>query len=442
MLSSQGEYTRVSDPFFGSLGKKSRRNLEKKGAGCRLFVTEGSRTHSDFVTSTIREVEDKRKQGLRDGSAGIRKTEAPRLLSVAAAEWQETKKPAWSPKMSEIAANSMVHLLPVLGKKLLVDIDAQDIARYQKARLAEDASPRTVNIEVGMLRQIMRKRGAWERIKPDVAMLAERQDVGRALAPEEEATLLHECGRSRSRILLPFVMLALETGARFNTIRTLQWNNIDFANRCLKFGKDKTPAGTGRTIPLNQRALEAVTFWAQRFPNRQPSHYVFPLEKCRRGGTEESFGFTGAVLYDTDPLQPIGDVKEAWEGAKRRTRRHCPTCKNGVLAEKAKPDKGYVCEACTWKTDAQPTALATVRFHDLRHTAVSRMIAARVPLPIIAKIVGWSAGTMAKMAARYGHFSMDELRGAVEAISAPRIAQESPQFPPQSQTRSEGLSVN
>jgi hypothetical protein len=70
------------------------------------------------------------------------------------------------------------------------------------------------------------------------------------------------------------------------------------------------------------------------------------------------------------------------------------------------------------------------------------MIAARVPLPIIAKIVGWSAGTMAKMAARYGHFSMDELRGAVEAISAPKIAKESPQFPPQSETQSEGVSVN
>jgi len=46
------------------------------------------------------------------------------------------------------------------------------------------------------------------------------------------------------------------------------------------------------------------------------------------------------------------------------------------------------------------------------------MIAARVPLPIIAKIVGWTAGTMAKMAARYGHFGIEELRGAVEAISS------------------------
>ena len=46
------------------------------------------------------------------------------------------------------------------------------------------------------------------------------------------------------------------------------------------------------------------------------------------------------------------------------------------------------------------------------------MIAARVPLPIIGKIVGWAPGTLAKMAARYGHFGIEELRGAVEAISS------------------------
>jgi len=399
------------------------------------FMFHGQRIRETTGMTSItraREVESKRKQALRDGGAGIRKAQAPRLLSVAAGEWQESKALAWSPKMALIAKNSVSHLLPILGKKLLVDIEARDVSKYQKARLEEGASGRTVNLEVAMLRQVMRKRGTWERIKADVQMLPERQDVGRALTSEEETALVHECSQSRSRIVLPFVILALETGARYNTIRTLQWSNIDFVNRCLTFGKDKTKAGTGRTVPLNQRAIETLTFWAQQFPNRQPHHYVFPLEKCGQAGTEESFGFTGKVVYKTDPLQPIGDVKEAWEGAKRRTQRHCPFCKDGLLVDKQKPaKKGYVCESCNSETDKLPEALKSVRFHDLRHTAVSRMIAARVPLPIIAKIVGWSAGTMAKMAARYGHFGMDELRGAVEAISSPKIGAGYPQFPPQ-----------
>jgi integrase len=213
-------------------------------------------------------------------------------------------------------------------------------------------------------------------------------------------------------------VLALETGARFNTVRTLQWRNIDFANRCLKFGKDKTAAGTGRVVPLNPRATTVLTFWAQQFPERKPEHYVFPLEKCSGAGQEDTFGFVGSKTYDTDPTQPIGDIKEAWEAAKKRTRRHCPNCKSGILADKPRPETGYTCIECKAEVQDLPASLVAVRFHDLRHTAVTRMIDAGVPLPKIAKIVGWTAGTMAKMAARYGHFGIEELRGAVEAISS------------------------
>jgi len=169
---------------------------------------------------------------------------------------------------------------------------------------------------------------------------------------------------------------------------------------------------------------------------------VFPLEKCGGAGSEESFGFTGQVVYEANPSQPIGDVKEAWESAKRRTRRHCPACRGGILREKVCSGKGYVCEACQWEADALPSGLTSVRFHDLRHTAVSRMIAAGIPLPIIAKIVGWSAGTMAKMAARYGHFGMEELRGAVEAMSALKIEAGSPQFSPQLEPHAATGAVN
>lgn len=261
----------------------------------------------------------------------------------------------------------------MVGKRLLVDVEAKDISRYQKARLAEGASGRTVNIEVGILRQIMRKHNAWSRIQQDVTMLAERQDVGRALPEDEERILLLECSRSRSRILYPFVMLALQRGARRNTIRTLQWSNIDFVNRCLKFGKDKTASGTGRTVPLNQRALETLKFWAQH-PNRLPEHYVFPAEKV--GAAGETFG---AKVYATDPTEPVGSIKEAWETAKRRTRRHCPHCKAGTLVDKQQPEEGYVCLECDAEMRKLPAGLFSVRFHDLRHTAVSRMIAPACP---------------------------------------------------------------
>lgn len=402
------------------------------------FVFRGQRIRESTGVSSItraRKICDKRRRDLEEGAAGIRRKKQPALLSVAAAQFRESNRVRWSAAMNEIAQRNLGHLLPILGKTLLVDIDSGDVQRYQAARSAEGASNRTINMEVALLRQIMRKHGLWARIAPDVKMLPERGDVGRALTAAEESMMLLECGRSRSRILLPFVVLSLETGARYNTIRTLLWANVDLINGCLKFGKDKTASGTGRTIPLSSRAVETLKFWAQNFPDRLPSHYVFPFERYGTSGTTGVFGFTGVKVYSADPTRPVGDIKTAWQLAKRRTRRHCPECKSGTLVDQEKPAAGYRCVDCEFVTPELPAGLARLRLHDLRHSAVSRMIAARVPLPIIAKIVGWSASTLAKMAARYGHFSMDELRGAVETISAPAVSEivaGYPQNPPQS----------
>jgi integrase len=359
-------------------------------AGSRIYWMDfhfhGQRIRESTEMPSItraREVQAKRKQELRDGAAGIRKRESPKLFSVAARDWIEAKTPKWSPRMLGIAENSMKHLAPAFGKKLVVDVEARDVTRYQKARKAANASNRTVNIEVGCLRSVLKRHGLGARIQPGVEMLPERDDVGRALSAEEETVLLAECGKSRSRLLLPFVLVAIETAARCGTIRRLQWKNVDFTNRCLTFGKDKTRAGSGRTIPLTPRALETLRFWAQSFPERQPDHYVFCHERYGGAGTDEVFGFTNATVFETDPMRPTGAVKVAWEQARKRA--GLPGC----------------------------------RLHDLRHTGCSRMIAARVPLPIIAKIVGWSAGTLAKMAARYGHFSIEEMRSALESIERP-----------------------
>lgn len=392
-------------------------------AGSRIywmdFYFKGQRIRESTDQPGItraKEAQDKRRQDLRDGSAGIRKREAPKLFSGAAAEFQKAKKAAWSPGMSTIAAGAMKHLAPAFGKKLVVDIEASDIERYQEARLAEGASGRTANIEVGFLRSVLKRHGLWARIQPHIKMLPERSDVGRALSAYEEMALLDECGNSRSRILRPFVTLAIETAARYGTIRRLQWRNVDFENRRLTFGKDKTRAGTNRTIPLMPRALETLRFWAESFPDRKPEHYVFPYERIGGSGAEDAFGFNCARVYETDPTKPTGSIKKSWEGARVRTRLHCPACKSGRLAQETKPATGYACAACEWKSAELPPGLAAVRFHDLRHSGVSRMIAARVPLPMIGDIVGWTHGTLAKMLKRYGHFSIEEMRLAMESI--------------------------
>jgi integrase len=366
--------------------------------GQRIRESTGTRSKTLAL-----KIENKRRQALEEGAAGIRKQRQPLLLSVAADEWLDMKKATLAPRSVKIEQANLAHLLPELGRKLICDLDARDIARYQQNRLEEKASPKTINLEIGTLRAILKRSGQWARLQPDVKMLATRDDIGRAISTDEEAALLQACSQSRSRSLVPFVTLAIETGARYGVIRTLQWGSVDFENRCLKWGKDKTAAGTGRVVPLSQRAVAALSFWATHFPDRKPEHYVFPAERYGAGGDEFS-----PKAYHVDTTKPIGSIKEAWEAARLRA---------------AKILKGGTEEIESGEVNAEDTGNEkkitplACRFHDLRHTAVSRMLNAGTPIAKVAKIAGWSPSTMVLMAKRYGHFTLDDLRGAVESIS-------------------------
>ncbi len=384
--------------------------------GQRIRESTGTRSKTLAL-----KIEDKRRRALEEGAAGIRKRRQPLLLSVAADEWLDMKKATLAPRSVKIEQANLAHLLPELGRKLICDIESRELARYQQKRLDEDASPKTINLEVGTLRAILKCSGQWARLQPEVTMLPTRDDVGRAITTEEEAALLQACAQSRSRSLVPFVTLAIETGARYGTIRTLEWGNVDFENRCLKWSKDKTAAGTGRIVPLSQRAVAALSFWATHFPERKPKHYVFPAERYGAGGDEFS-----PKAYHVDPSKPIGSIKEAWEAARLRAARILKGETEGTHAN----------------TEAEPKEVIeplACRFHDLRHTAVSRMLNAGVPLAKVAKIVGWSASTMVLMAKRYGHFSLNELRDAVEASATAKLKwgpRYFPRYPTQAQKRS------
>lgn len=384
------------------------------------FLFQGQRIRESTGTRSktlAGKVEDKRRRELEEGASGIRKREQPRILSVAADEWLDLKKATLAPRSVAIEKANLAHLRPELGKKLVCDIEARDIARYQQKRIQENASPKTINLEIGTLRAILKRSGHWARLQPNVTMLTTREDIGRAISTEEESALLQACGKSRSRSLVPFVTVAIETGARYGVIRTLQWGSVNFENRSLQWGKDKTASGTGRVVPLSQRAVAALSFWATHFPERKPEHYVFPAERYGAGGDEFS-----PKAYQVDPSKPIGNIKEAWEAAKLRAGK--------ILRENSKD-----------KDSEKPIEPLVCRFHDLRHTAVSRMLNAGIPIAKVAKIVGWSPATMVRMAARYGHFSLDELRGAVESING-GIATGSPVFSPVPNTASEKPSIN
>ena len=340
----------------------------------RLFQES---THTTSKTLAV-VAERQRRRELEEGLVGLRRRKSPQVLSVVASDWLDLKKPTLAPRSHLIERTNLGHLLPWLGNLLVTDIGADDIARYQQHRLRAGAAPKTINLEIGTLRAILRRQRLWANIQPDVRFLPVRDTVGRSLTPDEEKRLLTACSESRSRSLLPAVTLALQTALRYSELRLLRWRQVDLARRYLTVGESKTDTGRGRVIPLNDRATTTLSFWADQFPDRQPDHCVFPTERYGAGGDR----FLPRI-YSTDPARPINSWKQAWETAKKRA---------GV----------------------------TCRFHDLRHCCVTRMLEGGAPLAVVASILGWSSATTVRMAKRYGHIGHVAQRQAVDILENAR----------------------
>jgi len=157
----------------------------------------------------------------------------------------------------------------------------------------------------------------WEAIVADVDFLKESASPGWALTGEE-TRLLNAASRSRCRSLYPVVMLALKTGMRASEIRGLTWRQVDFLAPALTVGKSKTEAGTGRIIPLNPRAVAALSHWRGIFPGAEPEHYVFPHEKYGLAGNDRK-----QCAYEIIPTEPMHRWKVAWEGARKAAKVSC-----------------------------------------------------------------------------------------------------------------------
>ncbi len=84
---------------------------------------------------------------------------------------------------------------------------------------------------------------------------------------------------------------------RYSELRLLRWGQVDLKACTLTVGQSKTESGTGRLLPLNDRAVAILGFSASLFPERESSHFVFPTERYGASGD----GTT--VVYDCDPTK-------------------------------------------------------------------------------------------------------------------------------------------
>jgi integrase len=260
------------------------------------------------------------------------------------------------------------HVERLLGGVILPDLTEDRIRAYIKARLAEGVGNRTVNMELLCLSRAFGR--TWRELWPDVPKLEEREDIGRALTPDEEAALLRAAAANPSPFIDRFIRVALTSAMRSGEIRTLQVGRVDFANRTVTVGRSKSKRGSGRVIPMNadlNGLLAAQVAWLEeKFGRVQPGWYLFP--------------FYDDARKPTDPTRPVTTVKSAWEGVREAAKVEC-------------------------------------RFHDLRHTAITKLAEQGVPDSTMKALAGH---VHEKMLERYSHIRMAAKREAVEALALPK----------------------
>jgi len=346
----------------------------KSGVWWYSFKFAGRRIHesSKSTSKTVaREAERSRRRQLEEAWNQIARRTLPPSFERAADDWHEAVKPHISERTKSIYGDALrLHLKPALGSLLLCDIDADRIASYQARRKAEKASARTLNKELQVLRMILKKYKLWANLQGDVKFEREQDEVGKALSREEEARLLEAC--ASNPLLHTVVSLALNTALRKSEIRLLRWNQVDLFNRTLTVGKTKTEGGSGRLVPLNPLAHTALAKWAERFPKSKPEHYVFPSCEDARIDT------ANPDYSKVDPSRPIKSWRTAWRSARKAA------------------------------------GLPNLRFHDLRHTCITKLAEGQASEQTIMAIAGHVSR---KMLEHYSHIRMEAKRAALDAIA-------------------------
>lgn len=346
-------------------------------------IQESSKSTSKTVA---RDAERARHRQLEESWNQIRRRQLPPLFSVGAEDWFAAVKPHLAERTEAIYEVALrCHLKPAFGALLLCDIDAGRIAAYQAVRKSEGASARTLNKELQVLRQILKRYKLWANLQGDVRFERESDhNVGKAITEEQETVLLTACGGNL--LLHTVVTLALNTALRKNEIRTLRWQQIDLMARTLAVGRTKTEGGSGRLIPLNSVAYAAFLRWASRFPEAKPGHYLFPA--CEAAGIEREHPDRERI----DPSRPIKSWRSAWRAALKR-------------------------------------AGLQIRFHDLRHTCITKLSEGQASEQTLMSIAGHLSR---KMLEHYSHIRMAAKRAALDAIAKPVFARDVVQNPLQS----------
>ena len=256
----------------------------------------------------------------------------------------------------------------------LTTITRRSIEGFQAKRRLEGASNRTINMDVGALRQVLRRFKQWRRLEDDVKMLTEvgGAPVGRALTPEEQKRLFEAAASNPEwDHVFRAAVLAANTSMRGVEVKHVRRRDVDLekvwdlesatGKGVLNVSHSKNETSK-RPIPLNKAARDAVERMLKRaddLGHTDPTHYLW----C------------ATQHHKIDPTKPA----RKWDTA--------------------------------WRALRKAAGLTGFRFHDLRHTVVTDLLEAGEPEHVIEAVTGHLSRRMLE------HYSHQRLKAKGQMLT-------------------------
>ena len=366
------------------------------------FFVDGVRYRQSLETRDWREAQAKEKELITQAAQGNLNASHQGFAKLAFPQAADSYFNGRKLELGESSQRKERQLLvkprEFFRQKCLSKITPDDVLRFRIWRSETGAGPAVINMEVGVIRRMLKRARRWHLLGADIRPLKEPRSIGRALTYDEKLKLLRTAGQNEEWQRAQAAMsLALCTTMRGCEIKRLQWRDIDFLNRAILVRTSKTEAGQ-RLIPMNDEAYEMVVSLRERakgFNGIEPQHYVFPA--CEHG--------------HVDPARNQHSFRTAWRSLTRVIR--CPECDKSQG-----PGKTCVNRECKADIRNIRSSLDGLRFHDLRHHAITELAESQVSDQTIMAIAGHVSQ---KMLARYSHVRTEARRQAVLALSAKPI---------------------
>ncbi len=312
-----------------------------------------------------RRTEDEMVRGVYIERSSSERTTLEKALNRYLAEVSPTK----APKTAKSEAGSAKILIPRLGKYSLAALSADILADYRDSRLAERSrrktlvSPNTVRLELALLSHLFTVAiQEWRIGLPANPVLNIRkpspgQGRDRRLSADEERRLVAAVNAHSNPMLGWIVRIAIETGMRSSEITGLRCQQVDLQKRVVRLTDTKNDSA--RTVPLTKVATET---------------------------------FKAALAHPARPKD----------------------CNLVFFGEPGKDKKRHpYAFAKTWGLLKKSLGMPDLRFHDLRHEAVSRLVEGGLSDQQVSAISGHKSMQMLR---RYTHLRAEDLVERLDQI--------------------------